>query len=138
MAASSGENGFTSRALSTQLKRIRSGSMGRIERMDDFKKMLGVPVVPAAMDSFNPLAGLGNPTPSTAVPAIGLPSVPSASKAPSMNVQLGTIGGLPAPMASPLSAPSIPSYLNPAPPLEQPKPHQMPPATTFAAPRRAF
>jgi hypothetical protein len=108
------------------------------ERMDDFKKMLGVPVVPAAMDSFNPLAGLGNPTPSTAVPAIGLPSVPSASKAPSMNVQLGTIGGLPAPMASPLSAPSIPSYLNPAPPLEQPKPHQMPPATTFAAPRRAF
>jgi hypothetical protein len=110
-------------------------------RMDEFKQLLGMPVVSASGgDSLNPLAGLGNPAGKQV--SSGLPSVGGTGSALSSpfgrgsgSAQLGTIGNFSSGLASPASGLASP-FATPA-VVDPPKP-RTPPTASFTAPRRAF
>jgi hypothetical protein len=108
-------------------------------RMDQFKQILGMPPVPPSADSLNPLAGLGVPYNPVVAQVGGLASEPSLSKATGPGAQLGAIPAFSSAFSQPANERSeSSSFLNPAPVLESPKPHQAPVAPSFAAPRRPF
>jgi hypothetical protein len=113
----------------------------RVQRqnMNDFRKILGVPVVaPSPMDSLDPLAGL-RPTASSSAPPISIPSVSTAIKPSVPNVQLGTIGGLGAAFTAPQNNSSLASpFAAPtAPVIDQPR-RVLPKSPDFSPPQRHF
>jgi len=109
------------------------------ENMNQFRQILGVPVVaPSPMDSLDPLAGL-RPTAPSSGPAVSIPSVSTAIKPSVPNVQLGTIGSLGSAFTAPQNNSSLASpFAAPtAPVVDQPR-RVLPKSPDFAPPQRRF
>ena len=105
--------------------------------MNDFRKILGVPLVTSPAGSLDPLAGL-RPSTSIPGPAVSLPAVSAAIKPAVPNVQLGAIGGLGNAFNAPQNESAPSAFAVPVPqPVIQPR-VLIPKSPDFSAPQRRF
>jgi len=108
------------------------------ENMNEFRKILGVPVVGVPATSFDPLAGLRPAASSSPAAGVLRPAISTLTTTPVPNVQLGTIGGLGSAFNAPENASAPNTFSAPAVPLVTQPRVVMPKAPDFSAPQRRF